>query len=286
MSALHTLVVDDSASARTLLKRLLERKGVQVDQSESAPQALDYLKSKKPDLIFMDHTMPGMNGLEAVRAIRQDPATASIPVVMYTSENGEHYLREALATGAQDLIPKPATWGKLSQVLDDISHQRQLMSDEIAISIDQQLSSLRDHLSFAMERQIQRVCDEVQNSFDQRIKTLELRQNTASPYTAQGLSSLIHSITDSKLHQLNLELRHHLSAKLDVLAQDLLQQQQAQRQELLQELDLRLQPQPQPQKTAPDWLTAARAFLRQRWYALPFWLALCLMVGTWVWWYH
>lgn len=282
MSALQTLVVDDSASARTVLKRLLERKGVQVDQTESGLQALDYLKTKKPDLIFMDHTMPGMSGLEAVRAIRKDPATASIPVVMYTSQSDENYLQEALATGALDIIPKPATWNKLSQVLDAVSHQRQIMTDDIAASIDQQLSSLRDHLSFAMEQQIQRVCDELRVNFEQRVRALESRQNTPSPYPSQGLSTLIHSITDSKLHQLNLELRHHLSAKLDVLSQDLLQHQQDQRQELLRELELRLRQERQGAKKS--WWQRFPGFIRSHWYVLPFWLAVALMAALWGYW--
>lgn len=282
MSALQTLVVDDSASARTVLKRLLERKGVQVDQTESGLQALDYLKTKKPDLIFMDHTMPGMSGLEAVRAIRKDPATASIPVVMYTSQSDENYLQEALATGALDIIPKPATWNKLSQVLDAVSHQRQIMTDDIAASIDQQLSSLRDHLSFAMEQQIQRVCDELRVNFEQRVRALESRQNTPSPYPSQGLSTLIHSITDSKLHQLNLELRHHLSAKLDVLSQDLLQHQQEQRQELLRELELRLRQERQGAKKS--WWQRFPGFIRSHWYVLPFWLAVALMAALWGYW--
>src|SRR5690606_27074657 len=129
---------------------------------------------------------------------------------------------------------------KLSQVLDTVIHQRQILSDDVAASIDQQLSSLRDHLSFTMEQQIQRICDEMRVQFEQRVRALESRQNTPSTYPSQGLSTLIHSITDSKLHQLNLELRHHLSVKLDVLSQDLLQQQQEQRHELLRELELRL----------------------------------------------
>lgn len=283
MSALQTLVVDDSASARTVLKRLLERKGVQVDQTESGLQALDYLKNKKPDIIFMDHTMPGMSGLDAVRAIRQDPATASIPVVMYTSQDDDGYLQEALATGAQDIIPKPATWNKLSQVLDAVSHQRQIMADDIAASIDRQLSSLRDHLSFTMEQQIQRVCDELHDSFEQRLRALETRQTVQPQQAGQGLSTLIHSVTDSKLHQLNLELRHHLSAKLDVLSQDLLQQQELQRQDLLRELDLRLQ-RKGPVHGRHGWQGVPQ-FLRKHWYALPFWLALGLMAVSWTLWH-
>lgn len=284
MSALQTLVVDDSPSARTVLKRLLERKGVHVDQSESGPQALDYLKTHKPDLIFMDHSMPGMTGLDAIRAIRQDPATASIPVVMYTSHHEEDYLQQALASGAMDIIPKPATWNKLSQVLDTVAQQRQIMNDELAASIDQQLSSLRDHLSFTMEQQIQRICEELRDHFEQRLHTLEQQQQAPSAYPGNGLSSLIHSITDSKLHQLNLELRHHLSAKLDVLGQDLALRQQDLRAELLQEMDVRLQ-RAVPIRGPSPWQKIP-AVLRERWYLLPFWVALGMLTalgGYWIW---
>ena len=96
MTALQTLVVDDSASARTVLKRLLERKGAKVDMTESGSQALDYLRDHRPDVIFMDHTMPGMSGLDAIKAMREDPSTAGIPVIMYTSQSDEHYYQLAL----------------------------------------------------------------------------------------------------------------------------------------------------------------------------------------------
>lgn len=282
MSALQTLVVDDSASARNVLKRLLERKGAQVDQSESGIQALDYLKTKKPDIIFMDHTMPGMSGLEAIRAMRSNPDTATIPVVMYTSENDEAYKQEAMATGAVGVIPKPATWNKISEVLAGVAYQRPAQADQIASSIDQQLTSLRDHLTFTMEKHIQRVGDELQQNIDQRLRQVEQGQSGHSTYPAKGLATLIHSITDSKLHQLNLELRHHLSAKLDVLSQDLLQQQQEQRQELLRELDLRLRQ--QRPETKKGWLQRIPDFIRARWYVLPFWLALGLLAATWAYW--
>ncbi|HVL02109.1 MAG TPA: response regulator [Dongiaceae bacterium] len=282
MSALQTLVVDDSASARNVLKRLLERKGAQVDQSESGLQALDYLKTKKPDIIFMDHTMPGMSGLEAIRAMRNNPDTASIPVVMYTSENDEAYKQEAIATGAVGIIPKPATWNKISEVLAEVTVNRTIQSDQIAHSIDQQLTSLRDHLSFTMEKQIQRVCEELQHSFDQRLRLLEQNQSGSSSYPAKGLSTLIHSITDSKLHQLNLELRHHITAKFDVLAQDLAQSQLALKQDILQEVDQRIRI--SNARRRQRRLLRIPQLLMDRWYLIPFWLSVGLSGGlAWFW---
>lgn len=76
MGSKRALVVDDSRSARLVLKRLLEQHGIIVDEVESAEDALEYLIYTKPHAIFMDHMMPGMDGLEAVGIIKRDPATA------------------------------------------------------------------------------------------------------------------------------------------------------------------------------------------------------------------
>lgn len=106
MAAKRALVVDDSRSARVILSRMLETHGMQVDTAESGEQALDYLRSTRPDVVFMDHLMPGMDGFEAVKAIKGDARTAAIPVMMYTSQEGEAYLRDARALGAAGVLSK------------------------------------------------------------------------------------------------------------------------------------------------------------------------------------
>src|SRR5690606_27157398 len=134
------------------------------------------------------------------------------------------------------------------------------------------------------EPQSQRISGELRAHFEQRLQSLEQRQQAPSAYPGTGLSSLIHSITDSKLHQLNLELRHHLSAKLDVLNQDMTLQQQDLRADLLQEMDLLLQ-RAVPVRH-PAWWQHMPATLRDRWYLLPFWGALGLLTalgGYWIW---
>ncbi len=106
MSAKRALVVDDSKSARVVLSRMLEKYGIEVDTADSAESALDYLGRRRPDAIFMDHLMPGMDGLEAVKVIKSDPAIATIPVMMYTSQEGELYVGRARAAGAVGVLPK------------------------------------------------------------------------------------------------------------------------------------------------------------------------------------
>jgi CheY-like chemotaxis protein len=106
MPGKRALVVDDSKSARVVLSRMLERYGILVDSADSAEAALEYLKDRRPDVIFMDHLMPGMDGLQAVREIKAKPELASIPIMMYTSQEGEIYGGQARASGAVGVLPK------------------------------------------------------------------------------------------------------------------------------------------------------------------------------------
>jgi len=100
MARKSALVVDDSKSARVILSRMLEKYDIEVDTAESAEQAIEYLNNHRPDAIFMDHLMPGMDGLQAVQAIKGNPETATIPIMMYTSQEGELYVGQARALGA------------------------------------------------------------------------------------------------------------------------------------------------------------------------------------------
>ncbi len=117
MTVKRALVVDDSKSARAFLARILERHDLVVDTAESAEEAIDYLRQQRPDVIFMDHLMPGMDGFQAVQAIKNDPRTATIPILMYTSQEGELYLSQARALGALGVLPKQTKPADVSKAL-------------------------------------------------------------------------------------------------------------------------------------------------------------------------
>ena len=118
MTVQHILVVDDSKAARLILRKMLQGLGMIVDTAESAEDALSYLRARRPDAIFMDHTMPGMNGLEALGRIKSDPATVQIPVAMYTSKNEPSYQQQASAVGAVGVLNKPATVEAISVIFE------------------------------------------------------------------------------------------------------------------------------------------------------------------------
>ena len=124
-SGKRALIVDDSKSARAFLARMLEKHGLEVDTAETAEQAIVYLARTRPDVIFMDHLMPGMDGFQAVQSIKNNPRTATIPIMMFTSQEGELYLGQARALGALGVLPKQVKPAEVSTVL----HQLRLVPD-------------------------------------------------------------------------------------------------------------------------------------------------------------
>jgi CheY-like chemotaxis protein len=120
------LVVDDSLTARETLRRMLEQHNLAVDTLDSAQATLDYLKRQTPDVIFMDHMMPGMDGFQAVEAIKGNPDTATIPIMMYTSKEGDLYVSQARALGAVGILPKQVQPAELFEVLNKLGlvHER------------------------------------------------------------------------------------------------------------------------------------------------------------------
>lgn len=102
----RALVVDDSKTAQIRLKKMLRPYSLDVDVAFSAEEALGYLAYETPSVIFLDHHMQGMDGLEALKIIKANPNTAMIPVVMYTAQKGDMYVGQARALGALDILSK------------------------------------------------------------------------------------------------------------------------------------------------------------------------------------
>lgn len=106
MAAKFALIVDDSRIAQVKLRKMLARYELDVDCVASAEEALSYLARRRPAVVFMDHLMKGMDGFEALRVIKSNPDTATVPVIMYTSKSGDLYVGQARALGAIDVLSK------------------------------------------------------------------------------------------------------------------------------------------------------------------------------------
>lgn len=122
MNEQRALVVDDSKVGRLTMMKKLEAMGLKVDLVESGRQALDYLAQHRPDVIFMDHMMPDMDGFETTQRIKADPATGAIPVIIISGNDDEDFVRQARAVGALNAISKPPGAGVLEALLHDLPH--------------------------------------------------------------------------------------------------------------------------------------------------------------------
>jgi CheY-like chemotaxis protein len=124
MSTKTALVVDDSKSARFAMRKFLEGFGYLVETAESAEDAYIYLRKKLPDVMFLDHIMPGTDGFDAIRTLKQSPLTAGLPIVLCSSNEGEDFLRQARACGAIDVLQKPPSPEQIRNVLDNLKRLR------------------------------------------------------------------------------------------------------------------------------------------------------------------
>jgi CheY-like chemotaxis protein len=101
------LLIEDNKVNRRLAEFLLRSRGYQVREAATASEAFDMLKRERPDLIVMDIQLPGMDGLEATRKLKQDPAMRDIPVIAVTSYAMAGDRERALAAGCIGYITKP-----------------------------------------------------------------------------------------------------------------------------------------------------------------------------------
>src|SRR5262245_42676169 len=101
------LIAEDSATVRALVAARLAADGYQVVEAADGEQALTLARSERPDLLVLDKVMPKFDGFEVVRALREDPATKAIPIVMLTERTGEDDVLGGLSLGVEEYMPKP-----------------------------------------------------------------------------------------------------------------------------------------------------------------------------------
>ena len=124
MTGKSALIVDDSKSARFALRRYLEGHAYQVDAVESADEAMRFLDTSKPNVIFLDHVMPGVDGFTVLETLRGREETAAIPVVMCSSNEGDAFNQRAMTSGAQGVLHKPPNPDVLRGLLRDLESGR------------------------------------------------------------------------------------------------------------------------------------------------------------------
>ena len=98
------LIVDDEIQNRRLLEALLGHEGYVTRTAANGEEALAAIADDPPDLILLDVMMPGLDGRQVTRAVKADPATSKIPIIMVTAQTDREARLAALDAGAEDFL--------------------------------------------------------------------------------------------------------------------------------------------------------------------------------------
>ncbi|HWK52722.1 MAG TPA: chemotaxis response regulator CheY [Steroidobacter sp.] len=119
------LVVDDFSTMRRIIKNLLNDLGyANVTEADDGQTALPILQAGGIDFLVTDWNMPGMPGLDLLKAVRSDPKLAKLPVLMLTAEAKREQIVEAAQAGVSGYVIKPFTAVTLKEKIDKILEQR------------------------------------------------------------------------------------------------------------------------------------------------------------------
>ena len=115
------LIADDDAAVRRLIATTLEDvSGYRLEEAANGADAVDQAVDSRPEIVFLDVEMPQLNGIEACRRLRSDPATAAATIVMLTGASGPQAESGALAAGADLFLTKPFSPLHLLRLVDRI----------------------------------------------------------------------------------------------------------------------------------------------------------------------
>ena len=115
------LIVDDFSTMRRIVKNLLRDLGfTNTSEADDGLTALPMLQSGKFDFLVTDWNMPGMQGIDLLKAVRADANLASLPVLMVTAESKKDQIVEAAQAGVNGYVVKPFTAATLKEKIDKI----------------------------------------------------------------------------------------------------------------------------------------------------------------------
>jgi two-component system, cell cycle response regulator DivK len=120
------LVVEDNEPSRDALSRRLARRGYQVVLAVDGHEAVSIGRSAMPDLILMDLGLPGIDGWEATRQLKSDPATAQIPIIVLSAHAMTNDRDMALAAGGDDFDTKPVRFQQLLEKIEALVERKAL----------------------------------------------------------------------------------------------------------------------------------------------------------------
>ena len=112
------LLVEDNEMNRDMLSRRLERRGYEITVAVDGQQGVDLASQNAPDLILMDMSLPVLDGWEATRRLKADPATQKIPVIALTAHAMSGDREKAMEAGCDDYDTKPVEFARLMEKIE------------------------------------------------------------------------------------------------------------------------------------------------------------------------
>lgn len=135
------LVVDDNEDIRKIISHLLQNYGYNFELAKNGFEALEKIKQSPPDLIFLDLVMPGMDGYEVCRRLREEPSKQHLPIVIITGFADTESKIKGLQAGANDFIAKPIDSAelmvrtknllKIKEFYDFLKHHNEILESEV-----------------------------------------------------------------------------------------------------------------------------------------------------------
>ena len=106
MEGARILIVEDHPTMREAMRLVLEGEGFTIEEAADGQSALDMVRAEPPDLVFLDMNIPGSSGAEVLAAVRADPQTEDVRVIIVTAD-GEEGRERAMSMGADEYFTKP-----------------------------------------------------------------------------------------------------------------------------------------------------------------------------------
>lgn len=116
---MNALIVDDSKAQRLVIRTYMTELGFNVTEAAEGFEALQILKiGSKFDVLLVNWTMPGMNGLEFIQSVRSEPSNQDTPIIMISVQDSSDRIQQALQAGADEYMIKPITRDDLKSKLE------------------------------------------------------------------------------------------------------------------------------------------------------------------------
>ena len=139
------LVVDDDAGARELVAGRLEREGFDTREAASGAAALRIAAEEPVSLVILDMRMPGLSGIDVIRALRAAPGTATVPIMVLTGRGDDYPLAASLGVGADDYLTKPIRLDELASLVRARLRGRRAVAEHAQHASEELYRALTEH---------------------------------------------------------------------------------------------------------------------------------------------